>query len=115
MDTTMIAVHIIKEAGGALDKAPIEQCEQRAAEVFSVTTEGFDDSDVVLGTDLRYGTDIASSVVGAAHDRSAGATVFTPRGRNRWRKLVTGDVTHDLVRSSDVPILIPPDREESRV
>ena len=110
----MIAVHIIKEAGGALDKASIEQCGPRAAEILSVTTDGFDDSGVVLDTDLRYGTDVASSVVGAAHDRSASATVLTPRGRNRWRKLVTGDVTHELVRSSDVPILIPPDREGSR-
>ena len=115
MDATMIAVHVIEKAGGAPDKASVEQREQRAAEIFSIITGEFDDSGVVLETDLRYGTDIASSIVGAAHDRSASAIVFTPRGGSRWRKLVTGDVTHNLVRSSDIPILIVPEHDESEV
>ena len=115
MDATVIAVHVIEKAGGAPDKASVEQREQRAAEIFSISTEGFDDSGVVLETDLRYGTDIASSIVGAAHDRSASAIAFTPRGGSRWRKLVTGDVTHNLVRSSDIPILIVSEHDESEV
>jgi len=115
MDATVIAVHVIEKAGGAPDKASVEQREQRAAETFSIITEEFGDSGVVLETNLRSGTDIASSIVGAAHDRSASAVVFTPRGGSRWRKLVTGDVTHTLVRSSDVPIPVLPDREESEV
>jgi nucleotide-binding universal stress UspA family protein len=115
MDATVIAVHVIEKAGGAPDKASVEQREQRAAEIFSIITEGFDDSGVVLETDLRYGTDIASSIVEATHDRSASAIVFTPRGGSRWRKLLTGDVTHNLVRSSDIPILVLPDREESEI
>ena len=100
-----------EKAGGAPDKPSVEQREQRAAEIFSITTEGFDDSGMVLETDLRYRTDIASSTASAAHDRRAGAIAFTPRGGSRWRKLVTGDVTHNLVRSSGIPV--PPDREES--
>ena len=104
-----------EKAGGTPDKASVEQREQRAAEIFSITTEGFDDSGVVLETDLRYRTGIASSTVSVAHDRSASAIVFTPRGGSRWRKLVTGDVTHNLVRSSDIPILIVPEHDESAV
>ena len=115
MDATVITVHVIEKAGGTPDKASVEQREQRATEIFSVITEGFDDSGVVLETDLRYGTDIASSIVGAAHDRSASTIVFTPRGGSRWRELVTGDVTHDLVRSGDVPILVPQYHEGSEV
>ena len=115
MDATVIAVHVIEKAGGAPDKASVEQREQRAAEIFSIITEEFDGSGVVLETDLRYGTDIASSIVGAAHDRSASVIVFPPRGGSRWRKLLTGDVTHNLVRSSDIPILVLPDREESEI
>ena len=114
MDATVITVHVIEKAGGAPDKASVEQREQRAAEIFSIITEAFDDSGVVIETDLRYGTDIASSIVGTAHDRGASAIVFTPRGGSRWRKLLTGDVTHNLVLSSDVPILVLPDCGESQ-
>lgn len=62
-----------------------------------------DNTGVTIETDLRYGIDIASFIVGA--------TVFTPCGQSRWRKLLIGDVTHDLVRSSNSSILVPPDRE----
>lgn len=112
-DSTVIAVHVIEKAGGAPDKASVEQREQRAEEIFRIVAEEFDDSEIALKTDLRYGTDIASSIVDAAHDRNASAIVFTPRGGSRWRKLLTGDVTHNLVRSSDIPILVLPDREVS--
>jgi nucleotide-binding universal stress UspA family protein len=114
-DSTVIAVHVIEKAGGAPDKASVEQLELRAEEIFSIITEGFNDTNVVLETDLRYGTDIASAIVGAAHDRCANAILFTPRGGSRWRKLLTGDVTHNLVRSSDIPILVLPDREETEL
>ena len=93
----------------------LEQLELRAEEIFSIITEGFNDTNIVLETDLRYGTDIASAIVGAAHDRCASAILFTPRGGSRWRKLLTGDVTHNLVRSSDIPILVLPDREETEL
>jgi nucleotide-binding universal stress UspA family protein len=110
-DSRVIAVHVLEKAGGPPDKASLEQCEQRAVEVFSIVTEGFADSGVVVESELRYGTDIASSIVDVAHDRSASGIVFTPRGGRRWRTLLTGDA-HNLVRRSDVPIVFLPDREE---
>jgi len=102
MDATVIAAHVIEKAGGAPDKASVEQREQRAAETFSIITEEFN------------GTDIASSIVGTAHDRSTSAVVSTPRGGSRWHKLMTGDITHDLVRSSDIPTLVLPECDERR-
>jgi nucleotide-binding universal stress UspA family protein len=113
-DSTVIAIHVIEKAGGAPDKASVEQRKQRAEEIFEVVAEEFDGSGIVLETDLHYGTDIASSIVGAAHDSNASAIVFTPRGGSRWRKLLTGDVTHNLVRSSDIPILVLPDCNEKQ-
>jgi len=111
-ESRVIAVHVLERAGGPPDEASLEQREQRAVEVFSIVTEGFADSGVVVESELRYGTDIASSIVDVAHVRSASGIVFTPRGGRRWRKLLTGDVTHDIVRRSDVPIVVLPDREE---
>lgn len=111
-DSTVIAVHVIEKAGGAPDKASVEQLEQRAEDILAIVAEAFGDTEGILETELRYGTDIASSIVGTAHDKDANAIVFTPRGGSRWRKLLTGDVTHNLVLSSDIPILVLPDRDE---
>jgi len=57
----------------------------------------------------RYGTDIALSNVGAAHDKSVAGS--TPRAGSRLRTLVTGEGTHTPVRSTEIPVL--PGREAS--
>lgn len=57
--------------------------------------------------------DVAATIIDAAHEWNASAIVFTPRGGSRWGKLLSGDVTHKLVQTSDVPVLVLPDREVS--
>ncbi|MCD2200960.1 universal stress protein [Halobacterium sp. KA-4] len=110
-DSTVVAIHVIEKAGGAPDKASVEQREQYASEVFDVVADGFEGTGVTVELDLRYGTDVAATIINAAHDKDASAIVFTPRGGSRWRKLLTGDVAHRLVTDSDVPILSLPDHE----
>jgi len=112
-DCTVIAVHVIEKAGGAPDKASVEQREQAAQDIFTAVSDGLSDSRITLETETLYGTDIAETVIDAAHEFDATAIVFTPRGGSRWRKLLTGDVTHNLVNNTDVPILVLNDREVS--
>lgn len=108
----VIAVHVIEKAGGAPDKASVEQRELAANEMFDIVAEGLDDIDIDLQTEYLYGTDVAATIIEAAHDFDADAIVFTPRGGSRWFKLLTGDVTKTLVSESDLPIVALPDRPE---
>lgn len=108
---TVIAVHVIEKAGGALDKASVEQRELAARDIFAVVTDGLSNTNMALETAILYGTDVAATLIDAAHDFDASAIVFTPRGGSRWKQLLTGDITHNLVSNSDVPILVLPDRE----
>lgn len=110
---TVISVHVIEKADGALDKASVEQRELAAQDIFAAVTDGLVETDAALETEIRYGTDVATTLIEAAHELDASAIVFTPRGGSRWRKLLTGDVTHKLVSNSDVPILVFPDRAAS--
>ncbi|ACV11388.1 UspA domain protein [Halorhabdus utahensis DSM 12940] len=112
-DRTVIAVHVIEKADGALDKASVEQREADAEAMFGIVTEGLDGVDAALETEIRYGTDIAGTLVETADDVAASAIVFTPRGGSRWKQLLSGDVTHNLVHESDVPVVVLPDREVS--
>ncbi|MCU4716500.1 universal stress protein [Halapricum hydrolyticum] len=110
---TVIAVHVIEKAGGALDKASVEQREQAARDLFAVVRDGLSDTGITLETEILYGTDVAQTLIDAAHDLDASAIVFTPRGGSRWQKLLSGDVTHHLLNNSDVPILVFPEEDVS--
>ena len=109
---TVVAVHVIEKAGGAPDKASVEQRELEADEIFDVVADGLADVDVEIETEYRYGTDVAETIVEAAHDLDASAIVFTPRGGSRWVKLLTGDVATELLTDSDLPVVVLPDEPE---
>ncbi len=106
----VVAVHVIEKAGGAPDKASIEQREAIATEIFSVVTDTV--SDIPVETDLRYGTDVAESIFEAASEHNATAIAFTPRSGSRWIRLLTGDVAMALVTRTDRPVVVLPDVEE---
>lgn len=108
--STVIAVHVIEKAGGAPDKASVEQCELFADEAFERVADGLED--VELQTEYLYGTDVAATIIDAAHDLDASAIVFTPGGSSQWLKLLTGDVTAGLVNKSDIPIIVLPDHQD---
>lgn len=105
-----VVTHVVEKAGGAPDKASVEQREEYARELFDVFRENVDDG-VTVETCITYGTDVAERLIETAHDENASAIVFTPRGGSRWVKLLTGNVTLKLVERTDVPVLVLPDVE----
>lgn len=106
---TVVAVHVIEKAGGAPDKASVEQREEHAHDIFDQLLAGIDAGSFAIETHIVYGTDVAETIIDAAHDHDASAIVFTPRGGSRWQKLLTGDVTTALVNGSDIPVVVLPD------
>lgn len=109
---TVIAVHVIEKAGGAPDKASVEQREERAEEIFDVVHDALDDGGTVE-TDLRYGTSVSDTIFAAAEDHDASAIVITPRGGSRWVRLLTGDVALHLVTETDRPVVVLPDVDDT--
>ncbi len=109
----VITVHVIEKAGGAPDKASVEQREGRAEEIFETVTERFAGTEIDVETQLLYGTDVARTVIDAAGEHDASAIVITPRTASRWTRLLTGDVALTLLSDTDRPLLVVPDPEES--
>lgn len=108
----VVVVNVIEKAGGAPDKASVEQLERRAEEMFETVAGVLGESGADLEFEVLYGTDVADAIVGAARDRDATAIVFTPRGSSRWVKLLTGNVADGLVSGSDVPVVVLPDEAD---
>lgn len=109
---TVTAVHVIEKAGGAPDKASVEQREEHAAEIFDAVHEQLADTDVLVMTEVRFGTDVADTIIDTANEIDASAIVFTPRGGNRWMRLLTGDVALSLVSESNLPVITLPDEDD---
>lgn len=102
-------VHVVEKAGGAPDKASVEQRELEAKDAFEAFGNELSSSDVSYETEIRYGTDVAETIIETADDVDASAIVFTPRGGSRWLRLLTGDVSLSLVTESDRPVVVFPD------
>lgn len=103
----VVAVHVIEKAGGAPDKASVEQREEVAEEIFAAIETAL--GDVPVERDLRYGTDVAEAIFAAAGEHDASAIAFTPRKGSRWIRLLTGDVALNLITDTDRPVIVLPD------
>ncbi|MFD1585602.1 universal stress protein [Halorientalis brevis] len=104
----VVAVHVVEKAGGAPDKASVEQREEEAERIFEIVHEELDDA-VDVDTRIDYGTDVAETIFAAADEENATSVVFTPRGGSRWMRLLTGDVALDLITKRDRPVVVLPD------
>lgn len=108
-DAVVHAVHVIEKAGGAPDKASVEQREVFAEETFEAFRDALGEDDGRVETRLLYDTDVSDAIFRAAQEADASAIAFTPRGGSRWIRLLTGDVALDLVTETDRPVVVLPD------
>jgi len=106
--TRVVAVHVVEKAGGAPDKASVEQREERAERIFEIVRERLADGDRDVETEIYYGTDVAETVFAAAEDVDADVVVFSPREAGRLSRLLSGDTALDLITAGDRPVLVLP-------
>ncbi|WP_435067304.1 universal stress protein [Haloplanus sp. C73] len=106
-----VVVHVIEKAGGAPDKASVEQREAAAADAFAVVRDHAEDAGLDVTTEIRYGTDVAATIIDAAADVDASAVVFHPRDGSWLLDLLTGNVRDRLLEESEHPVVVLPDAE----
>lgn len=107
-DGRATVVYVVEKAGGAPDKASVEQRELLAEEAFEAFAELAAAADVPVETDVLYGTDVVETILDAAAGIDATSVVFVPRGGRSILDLLTGDVRDRLVTESDRPVVVLP-------
>ena len=105
----VVFVYVIEKAGGAPDKASVEQREEYADEIEEVVDDYLDDAGLAHEMEVRYGTDVVEAIRTTAADLDASSIVFTPRSTSRWVRLITGDTAYSLITESDVPVVSLPE------
>lgn len=112
VDGRMLVVHVIEKAGGAPDKASVEQREELAEELFELVRERAEEAGVDVETRLLYGTDVGETILEAARDADASSIVFTPREGKKWWDIFGHDARDTLVDDSDRPVVVLPGADE---
>jgi nucleotide-binding universal stress UspA family protein len=106
-DAHVVVVHVIEKAGGAPDKASVEQREERAEAIFAIARERLGDA-LDLETDVLYGTDVGETILAGAADVDADLLAFSPREASRLSRFITGDTSLDIVTGAALPVLVLP-------
>lgn len=104
----VIVVNVIEKAGGAPDKASVEQREEYAKEIFEHARRPLEERAGSVETAILFGTDVVETIFDAAIERNVDAVVFEPREGNRFVELLTGDVARRLVKEAAVPVVALP-------
>lgn len=107
-DIVPLVVHVIEKAGGAPDKAGVEQRKEYAEKTFKQFRERAKTDDIEVDTKVLYGTDVAETIQTAADEHDASAIVFRSRGGSRWIDLVTGRVRSSLLDDNNQPVVVLP-------
>ncbi|GAB3690362.1 hypothetical protein GCM10028857_26670 [Salinarchaeum chitinilyticum] len=108
----IVLLHVIEKAGGAPDKASVEQRELRAEEIFEAARDHLAADGRTVETEIRYGTDVADTIGATAEDLDADLIAFSPREAGRLTRLLTGDTSLDLLTDAPVPLVVLPDGGE---
>ncbi|WP_435181810.1 universal stress protein [Halorussus sp. AFM4] len=108
-ETAATFAYVVEKAGGAPDKAGVEQREAVAERAFAAASA---ELDAGAETRIVYDTDVAEGIRRAAAEVGADAIVFVPRtGGGRLARLLTGDVALSLVTETDRPVVALPNAE----
>lgn len=111
-DSEVIVCHVVEKAGGAPDKASVEQREQYAEEAYEIFQDVLPAGWGTVRFVTLYGRNVAETIIEGAEEAGATVIAFTPRGGSRWVRLVTGDVARNLIEHSEVPVISLPEQPE---
>ena len=112
-DTTdVVAFHVIEKAGGAPDKAPLPAREEQAERIFKIVESYSQTFGYTVETRLVFGTDVLESILDGAVEADATSILFVPRPSGRLTRLLTGNLSSQLVSEAPVPVITLPQPSE---
>ena len=106
----LVFVYVVEKAGGAPDKASVEQREGYADEVFAAGREALDEAGASVETEGRvvYGTSIAGAVFELCDEIDASSVALVPRESNRLLDVLVGGRMDAFVQENNIPVVVLP-------
>lgn len=107
-DARVIALHVIDKRRYAPAPSPLSYRRAEAKRLLDHVTGHLDKYDIAATTCIRYGTNVADTILETADGLDVSAIAFTPRGSGRLMKLLTEDVSARLLARSSDPVIVLP-------
>jgi nucleotide-binding universal stress UspA family protein len=102
----VLVVHVSRPAGGQMRQQ--EQAEGETA--IALMRTKLQERGVVTQTLLMFSDDIARALITTAEERQCTAIVLGLTGKNIFARLLAGNVPVELIKSTQIPVLLlPPD------
>ncbi|MDZ7688046.1 MAG: universal stress protein [Halobacteriales archaeon] len=104
----VVLVHVVEKVEGMPDRAPAEEREEYAEEIFATAEEALSGTGVSIETDLLFSKNVPDAVLDLADDVGASSVALVPRETNRLLSLLVGDKVRAFVEHNDVPVVCLP-------
>jgi len=107
LEATVIVAHVARAS--EQDETDSE-AHQRARQTLATLTSRLSEAKVPAEGLLLYGADVARAILNAAEAQHATLIVLGLSAKGRFSRLLGGDISQQVMRGSNVPVLLcPPD------
>jgi nucleotide-binding universal stress UspA family protein len=110
-DTELLVTHVVPKGGGVPDKASVEQREEFAEQAYQAFYDELSDEIASITPLTLYGRNVGETIVEGAREADATAIAYTPRGLSGWMKLLTGNVSEELLENGRLPVVVLPSEQ----
>jgi len=105
LDAAVVVAHVAQQREDDTDS---EDVKQRAAQTLELLAESLRESGVEADGVTLISNDVAKAILSTAKARSCSLVVMGLSGRGRLKRLIAGDVPADVLRLTDIPVLLYP-------
>jgi nucleotide-binding universal stress UspA family protein len=106
LSAEVLVVHVSRPSGGQMREQ--EQADGESA--IGVLQKALQEKGIAVQTLLLFSEDIARAVLNAATERQVSMIVLGLTAKNVFARLLAGNVPVELIRNTQIPVLlVPPD------
>jgi len=105
LDADAIVAHVAHPQGEDQDEA---DARQRGEETLKLLTDALREAEIRVEGIMLFSDDIPKAILNTAKARDCTLVVLGLTSKSMWQRLIEGNVPANIIRQSDLPVLLCP-------